>query len=72
MRTTLNVKGKGDNIKLDAIWCKTFVSFVKMKVRKGLPSRELWLYTANNKFINILVEPFWIDAVTVRPLYMKM
>ena len=39
-RLCLDTKTKKDDVHVDAIWAKTFCSFVKMKVRKGQASLE--------------------------------
>ena len=39
LRRAFNMPG-GDPVKLDALWCKALVSFVKAKVRKGQGAME--------------------------------
>ena len=42
VRRSFSMKIDKEAIHMDGLWIKSFASFVKMKVRKGMASRELW------------------------------
>ena len=55
---SLGVKVDKGQIHLDALWAKSFASHVKMKVRRGMASLELWNKSAKVCFLIVYSKGF--------------